>query len=390
MNCAGFLNLPEWQEKLQKILTGLGKNEILRLPVLGSENVERPWVALDSGDFYSAVETGIFFQGSHRPVKFPVNLVTSDPEIAIKRLLDGKYRTTFYSAAIGATFPVLKILSSGFEVAKPEKFISQNDAVSGFILSRMEMKNFSLEEATHDAQWEKIVPGSPNYHLHGLVTRNRLALQIADIFGCLIDPEKIHTTGINSLKVEDVRIARKMGYSIRLLGIAQKTESSVKATVEACLIPMKYFLAQTRGGSEIIYALSSDGQSQVYACPGTSCETVVRGILTDLFEPCAKVREPETVDKVENFADKFYLRFNLINFTDTMSRLFSVFAANDMEISTIYQPERDFSRESDNNDSGNVVFITGKTEKEKLLILFEEIKNNVKLASLEAFFRFFR
>jgi homoserine dehydrogenase len=390
MNCAGFLNLPDWQEKLQKILTDLDRQDLLRSPVLGYESVDNPWVAFDAEDFFAAVETGILFQGAYKAGRFPGKLVTADPETALNRLKAGKYKTTFYNAAIGATFPVLSLFSGKFEVGKPQKIFSQNDSVAGFILSLMEAKNCNLEKATYDAQWEKIAPGNPNFHLHGIVTRNRLALQIMETFGCLVPWEKIPTYGVGSLSIDDVKIARTLGCSIRLLGLAEKTDTGIKASVEPCMIPVKYFLAQARGGSEIVYVQNEDGQSQVYACPGTSHESIVRGILTDLEEPMQKTGSVNISDTLEKFSDRYYIRLNLINLSDTLSMVLQIFAQSAINIESIIQPEGEVSRETENKVSLPLVLITAPTEIEKLQSVLEEIKDKVKLASVSSFFRYIR
>lgn len=389
-NAAGFLNLPEWQEKFQKILSNLDRQDLLRSPVLGAENVENPWVAFDEEDFFSAIDTGIVFDSSHRLVRFPEKLITADTEIAIQRIADGHYQNTFFKAAVGATFPILQVLASKYASSGVEKIISQNDSVSGFILSRMESKLRSIEDSTYEAQWEKAAPSNPNPHLHGTVTRNRLVLQIAETLGCFVKPDLIPTTGIGSLAVEDVRIADSLGYSIRLLGMAQKSETSLQAVVEPCLIPSKYFLAQARGGSEIIYVQTKDGQSQIYACPGTSCEAISRGILSDLENCNSKANDLKIIDKVDNFVDRRYVRFDLMNLTDTLSQVLNIFSQNGIDIKSVIQPEVEVSCETKGGVSRCLVLIIEKSDPDVLKGVLSEINDKVKLASVVSSFRLIR
>lgn len=390
MKSAGFINLPDWKNRLQEILTSLGRDEVLRFPVLGSENAESPWVTLDPGDFFSAVQTGIHFSGQNNLKRLPENVITADTELAIKRLLDGKFRQTFFSAAIGGTFPFQSIVCSDYAVSRPEKFIVQNDAVAGFILSRMEKDGKTLEQSIHEAQWENLVGGNPSQNLHGVVARNRLVLQIAEIFGLIVKPESIITIGINNLACDDVRIASELGFSIRLLGMAQFQGQILRAIVEPCMIPANYLLARARGGSEMIYVKTIDGLSQVYACPGTSPEIQVRGILSDLCG-CESLhnREITAAETVESFSDCFYMRFNIVNMTDTLSQLLQVFNRNDIEIENIHQSAA-VSRETPAAAGHGLILITGSTTRENLDKALAQIGSQVKLAGLKACFRFIR
>lgn len=391
MKSAGFINLPDWKNRLQEILTELGREEMLRFPVLGRENAESPWVTLDPEDFFSAVQTGIHFAGTNNIRRLPENLITTDAELAINRLLKGKFRQTFFSAAIGSTFPFQHIICSKYVVSRPEKFIVLNDSVVGFILSKMEKESKNLEQAIHEAQWEKLVGGNPSLNLHGMVTRNRLILQIAHIFGRIIRPESIKAVGINNLAIEDVRIATELGFSIRLLGMAQYRSDALQAIVEPCMIPEKYLLAQARGGSEMIYVKTLDGSSQVYSCPGTSPEIQISGILSDLFDTSRDFSENiQLHEKVESFSDSFYLRFNIVNITDTLARLLELFNRSNIEIEKIYQPVAGVSRETSNSAGQTVVLVTGKTTRDNLEKNLAMVSKHVKLAGLKALFRFIR
>lgn len=391
MKSAGFINLPEWKRRLQEILTSLGRDEILKFPVLGRENAESPWMTLDSGDFFSAVQTGIHFSGSNNLKRLPENIITTDTELAINRLLDGKHRQTFFSAAIGGTFPFQRLICSPYASARPEKIIVQNDSVTSFILSRMEKEGKTLEQAIHEAQWEKLVGGNPSQNLHGLVTRSRLVLQIAQIFGRMVRPDQITTLGINGLAVDDVRIASEIGYSVRLLGMAHFQAGIMRALVEPCMIPSRYLLAQARGGSEMIYARASDGLSQVYACPGTSPEVQVRGILSDLYEECQTNAVNLTVaDRLESFSDHFYLRFNIVNITDTLAQLLQVFNRNGIEIEKIHQPAVAVLRETSGTAGFALVLVTSRITREILEKTLGQVSSQVKLAGLKSCFRYIR
>ena len=387
MKSIGFLNLPEWQGKLQKFLTCLGQKELLRAPVNGVESVDNPWVALDPEEFFSAVETGIHFPNSAKVNHFTTNVVTADPELAAKRLSDGFYANTGFKGAIGGTFPILSLFQTGFAISKPTKIIVQNDAVTSYILSRMEKKGKTLLEATHEAQWDDIAPSNPNPHLHGIVTRNRLALQIAEVFGVFSCPENIFTAGISTLELEDIKYAQELNFRIRLLGIAEMVDGNLSVTVEPCVMPDKYFLAQARGGSEIVYLQDETGASHVYACPGTSPEIVVRGILADLYG-CFSDKELKIINEINEPNSKYYIRFNLIKLADSIAQLTKILAENGIEISQLNQPSKVLS-ESDKEESGaDIIIVTSEISRKQLTHALEKIEKDVRLVSIKSWFKF--
>lgn len=391
MQSCGFLNLPDWHDQLQQILSDCDREDLLRLPVLGSENVENPWVSLDREDFFSAVQTGIYFNGKSPLKRFTDIVITADATTAISRLLQGQFKKTFFSAAIGSTFAFNRIATSGEACARPEKILVQNDSITGYILAKMENEDKTLAEATHEAQWEKIVSGSPNLNLHGVVTRDRLILQVAELFGIIINPELVPVIGISTLADEDILIVKNLGFSIRLLGVAEKIDNAIKAMVEPCIIPSTFLLAQARGGSEMVYFKTVDGLSQVYSCPGTSYASQVRGILSDLSNcSSGRSRELQCQESNEEFVDSFYVRFSLVNLADTLAQILQVFNRAGIEIETIHQPVPFVSRETRDCGRHCVVLLTGRTTRETMEKTLAQVKDQVKLSSIRACFRFMR
>jgi homoserine dehydrogenase len=255
----------------------------------------------------------------------------------------------------------------------------------------METAGKTLEEAIHEAQWENIATGNPSQSLHGIMTRNRLVLQIATIYGLIIKPEMIKTSGISTLSCHDVEIACELGCSIRLLGLVQVDSEKVRAVVEPCMIPSVYLLAQARAGSEIIYFKTESGGSHVYSAPGTSYESQVRAILSDLEMYSAQHADTNVYKgEVEEFSDCFYLRFNMINMNDTLAAILQLFNRAGVDIEKIHQPVVEVSRETADKLRQSLVIITGKTRRSIVDSVLLQIAEQVKLAGVRACFRFLR
>ncbi|EKD82483.1 MAG: hypothetical protein ACD_39C01269G0001 [uncultured bacterium] len=158
------------------------------------------------------------------------------------------------------------------------------------------------------------------------------------------------------------------------------------------MIPSVYLLAQARAGSEIIYLLTDSGNSHVYSGPGSSYETQVRGILSDL-SPCTIARSQQVKiydGAVEDFSDSFYLRFSLINMNDTLAQILQLFNRAGVEIDKIHQPAHQVSRETPEATRQSLVLITGKTQRNVIEAIIAQISEKIKLSTVHACFRFIR
>jgi len=96
------------------------------------------------------------------------------------------------------------------------------------------------------------------------------------------------------------------------------------------------------------------------------------------------------VEKIESFADHFYLRFNIVNMTDTLAGLLQMFSRNSIEIEKIHQPAVAVSRETVDNAGYTLVLLTGKVSRGSLEKTLNQISSQIKLAGLKSCFRFIR
>jgi homoserine dehydrogenase len=214
---------------------------------------------------------------------------------------------------------------------------------------------------------------------------------MAEVFKIFTAPDNIFCKGISTLSPDDVLISKELNCSIRLLGIGEIDNGELRACVEPCIIPDKYFLAQARGGSEIVYAQDVDGGSQVYACPGTTNQQVVKGILSDLSEVnCQKRENVEVQSHCSSIPGKFYLRISIINLADTLSQICGIFVENSIEIESVFQNFKKLvSRETDDIEL-EAVFFTGETSNQKIAEVCRIIGEKARLATVKSCFRFIR
>ncbi len=386
----GYLNLPKWRDYFLKKLIELNLRDMVSCPVMGMETAESPWQTLDSEEYFSCVNTSVSFFGDKQSKNFDGNLITTDDETAIYRLSVDKYQNTFFSGAIGGVSSFLKILCEPNQISKPAKFFVQNDGVASYILSALENGGKSLDEAINESQWEKIADSSPIKNIHGIVSRNRFILLLAEVFGIFLLPEEIDFCGFNNLDIADVHIAKNIGFSIRLLGIAEKTpDGCFKACVEPCLIPSAYMLAQARGGSEIIYVKNNDGLVQVYGCPGSSMDTRINGILQDYYNlKCVHNRKELQNSKqiiLKDFENSFYIRLETADKTSDLALILNYFKEFGVKILSIKEPlKHDYKSKSPET----IILITDLTTRSKISECISKAALNIPSVSFKSFYRY--
>jgi homoserine dehydrogenase len=73
--------------------------------------------------------------------------------------------------------------------------------------------------------------------VEGLDAARKIVILASLAFGKSISPNAIHVEGITDIATEDVEIANKLGYSVKLIGHAEKIDNTILAMVSPRLIP---------------------------------------------------------------------------------------------------------------------------------------------------------
>lgn len=397
----GFLNLPSRNAELRDMLVEFGYSELLSLPVLGSEFFEKPWSAMDKDEFFSVVKTGFHFADGIQPVDYSENVITCDPATAFARLKAGLGCRTGICGAIGGTFPIIGILENKTYSARIGRVLVLADGASGFVASEMERRIITAEEALNEAQWKGYAPSNPSRHIHGLVSCERLALLAYVLTGTMFDPSKIETRSFVTVDKTDVVIGKKLGLSIRPLGLikfpaADASKKDYELWVGPCLIPDRFLLAQVRGGAEMTYIQCEDGENLVFSGPGSSARTALAGMLRDMEDfkfgryveiPSSFCEQPES-SQISEPIGRYYLRFSLVDFAEALSGITSIFSESGIEIENIYHPETGYHFHGSSESGKEIVLFTTPIGSSVLAAALDRVKTYVKLATLMNCLRF--
>jgi len=392
MGTVGFLNLPKWHGLLRKTFAARGFDDLLCAPVLGSEEVDPPWISLEPDEFFPVVETGFHFSDNRTPVQWPNQVVTSDPLSGFQRIRDGKHLKTGVRGAIGGTYPILDICNPQAGYSSPRRLLTMTDGVAGAVLSEMEHSGSGLELAMKEIQWKNLAPSNSTRHIHGLIARERLALLGALLFRIILDPEQIHVDGFGGIESRDMVISKNFQMTVRLLGVVEKQDQKFSAWVRPVLMPSRYLLAQVRGGAEAAYLQMDDGSSFFFSGSGTSPEVILRGMLWDWkilstgeTGPASNFRGIDLVP-YENLVSGFYLRLALLNFETTVSSVLNILAAKGVGIRALFQP--DAAKDTiDKDGEPELVILTRPVREVLIQETLRGIRENVRLASVKACYR---
>ncbi|HLP70530.1 MAG TPA: homoserine dehydrogenase, partial [Rhizobium sp.] len=142
-----------------------------------------------------------------------------------------------YEAAVAGGIPVIKALRESLTGNHFSRVYGIMNGTCNYILSRMEKEGLSFGECLKDAQRLGYAEADPSFDIEGNDTAHKLAIMTTLAFGSEIAADDIYLEGITNISIEDIRAANELGYRIKLLGVAQKTDTGIEQRVHPTMVP---------------------------------------------------------------------------------------------------------------------------------------------------------
>ena len=125
-----------------------------------------------------------------------------------------------FEAAVGGGIPILRTLKDGLSTNKIKKVVGILNGTCNYILSKMENSKDTFENVLSKAQQLGYAePRDPSFDLNGSDSLSKVRILSALSFNTKISRNDCLMDGIQNIELEDIKIANKLNYRIKLLGI---------------------------------------------------------------------------------------------------------------------------------------------------------------------------
>ncbi len=261
------------------------------------------------------------FDYAHRALLAGKHVVTANKEMIAKRgeellaLADERGLEVGFEASVGGGIPVIAALRRNLVANEVTSVCGVVNGTTNYILTEMDEKEREFAVALHEAQALGYAEPDPTNDVEGFDSRYKLAILCALAFGAWPRPEDIPCRGIAGLAPADFRLARELGYAIKLLAVGRRSERGLEASVQPTLVPTGSLLAGVRGVFNAIQ-LHGDlvGDMLFYgrgAGPAPTASAIVAdlvGIVRGERSPGPAVAGRLSVLPEAELAGRFYLR----------------------------------------------------------------------------------
>ncbi len=301
-----------------------------------------------------------------------------------------------YEAAVAGGIPIIKTMRESLTGNDVNRIYGIMNGTCNYILTRMEDDGLSFEECLADAQRLGYAEADPAFDIEGNDTAHKLALLTSLSFGTEIAADEIYLEGITKITTEDIRAAKDLGYRIKLLGVAQQTDSGVESRVHPTMVPLSSAIANIGGVTNAVVIEADIVGQLMMTGPGAGGNATASAALGDIAD-IAKSRpghqhgpafgrpathlSPYKRAKMRKHHGGYFIRLSVFDRTGAMAAIATRMSEQDISLESIVQ-RRDKPRAAANeNDAQTIILITHETHEEAIKLALDSIGSDGFLAA---------
>ena len=285
-----------------------------------------------------------------------------------------------FEASVAGGIPILKSVEQGLSANQIELVAGIINGTGNFILTEMRDKGRSFDDVLKEAQALGYAEADPTFDVEGIDAAHKLAILGSIAFGSKLDFDSVSTEGISQISGEDVAFATELGYSIKHLGIAKKTNGKVQMRVHPTLIPKARLLANVDGVMNAVLVKGNAVGPTLYYGAGAGDEATASAVIADLVD-IVKGTVSNDVLGWKSFTDYptcntadiesiFYLRILASDEPGVLSDITAILANHNISVESVVQ------KTVDEQNNAHIAIITNMIKTSELNTAVEEIEQN--------------
>jgi homoserine dehydrogenase len=161
----------------------------------------------------------------------------------------------------------------------------------------MREKGLAYQDVIGEAQRLGYAEADPTFDVEGIDAAHKLVIMAAIAFGMPLKFNQVYTEGITQLTKADIQYAKELGYVIKLLGIAKRTDGGVELRVHPTLIPEKRLVANVDGAMNAVVVQGDAVGPTLYYGAGAGAEPTASAVIADLID-IARLKDATIAQRV--------------------------------------------------------------------------------------------
>jgi homoserine dehydrogenase len=295
-----------------------------------------------------------------------------------------------FEASVGGAIPIIHAMKESLAGDRVRRVLGIVNGTTNYVLWRMTATGAGYEEALAEAIELGYAEPDPSADVEGFDAAAKCAILACLAFNTRVVAGDVYREGITDVTAADIAAASRMGYTVKLLAIAEQVNGEVSARVHPAMIPASHPLAAvTEAYNAVFVEGDAVGQLMFYGkgAGGLPTGSAVVGDLVDVVRNrvqgahgagCTCLYE-RPVRGMEDVDTQYYLALDVIDRPGVLAQVAAAFGEHEVSIRSVLQRGR--------GDEAQLVLVTHLARERDIRATLAELRNLEAVTSLGSVMR---
>ena len=298
----------------------------------------------------------------------------------------------FYEASVAGGIPILRGLVDGLASDRVKKMMGIVNGTTNFILTKMSKFGSPYDEVLAEAQRLGYAESDPSADVDGLDAARKMAILATLGFSMNIDLADVSVKGITEITEEDLDYSKRLGYTMKLIGIAARDGDKVEVSVQPTLLNDNHPLAGVNDEYNAVYVYGEAVGETMFYGPGAGSLPTATAVVSDLVNVMKNMRlgvngssavapqYEKNLKSPNEIHSKFFLRLHVKDEVGVFASITTLFSEHDVSFEKILQLplEKGFSE---------IVLVTHKASLKDFEDVLQELEENRLVKAIKSCYR---
>jgi len=198
-----------------------------------------------------------------------------------------------FEAAVAGGIPLIRALRESLRGEPVRRVMGIVNGTTNFILTKMTDEGADYSAALSEAQRLGFAERDPTADVEGFDAAAKAAIIASIAFGSRVVAGDVYHEGISGVTAADIAIARRLGYVVKLLAIAEQDADSptVAVRVHPAMVPVEHPLASVRDSYNAVFVEGDAVGQLMFYGRGAGGFPTASAVLGDVIDAAVNLRK---------------------------------------------------------------------------------------------------
>lgn len=254
-----------------------------------------------------------------------------------------------YEASVAGGIPIIRTLVEGFSSDRITKIMGIVNGTTNYILSKMSQEGAAYDDVLKEAQQLGYAESDPTSDVEGFDAARKMTILGTLGFHANVSLSDVSVRGISQVSKEDIAYGKRLGYEVKLLGIAERNDEHISISVQPTMVKKSHPLSSVNGVFNAVYVYGEAVGETMFYGPGAGEMPTATSIVADLVAVVRNLKlgingqrgfapyKEKKLKTDEQIASKNFILLHVADKAGVLAQITQVFAQYEVSLESVLQ-----------------------------------------------------